>query len=711
MPTYLGAAQIVISQATLSPGVAGVPRDDGVTGQVVTLRNADNTNITVNKGGWRWRLYAPRSSTATLSSPTSPSCTFTPDVDGTYLVTLEVNEGLKASQKARSAIAVRSGAGFRYPAQGESLENTWTSFYTGNPNETGWWEDLDRILRSVQASIEGTLVTVDPEPGIPNSRQLAVGSGLSLTDNGAGSDIVIDTAFVAGTRRLDDNSPESENIISTRTNEPATHDNTKWGQVNLGSESGAGFGTAANFATVSGGRNNKATAVGATVGGGITNAATGQNSIVSGGVSNTASSAGAVVAGGDTNTASGSNAGIVAGISNTAGGPGAFIGGGASCGASAQYAAAVGGAGNIASGDAAFCGSGSSNNADGGASAVVAGRFNETTNTYAGVLCGESNNAGGESSAIAGGVSNTTSDIGSFIGGGNGNAIGLANGAIGAGTDNQVTADRGFVGAGDGNEAGGSDSAVAGGVGNSASVPSSFIGAGANNIVSGDRGAVCGGSTNLASGADSFVGSGDTNTAGGSYSSVPGGRSSSASNTDSHAWGRGATAGHDGAIVVKDGSAGTVSSSAANEITLYGSGNIRLMTNGGKTVHRLSSSSNVYGERLMGLRSTTDATAQTQTIATIPSGQDCTVTVILKGKQSGSANCKTFYYVATYTNNGGAVALTGAAHVNSTQATGLAAATVGVGISGTNLELQFQGIAATTIRWSWDVQVHYGGST
>ena len=55
------------------------------------------------------------------------------------------------------------------------------------------------------------------------------------------------------------------------------------------------------------------------------------------------------------------------------------------------------------------------------------------------------------------------------------------------------------------------------------------------------------------------------------------------------------------------------------------------------------------------------------------------------------------------------MAIVGSAHLNDVK--GAPAWSLAVGISGTNIQLQFTGAAATTIRWTWDFEVHYGGQT
>lgn len=647
---FLGQAKIVIDQATLPAGVAGVPRDDGVLGQVVTLRNADNTNISGTTGGWLWVLFKPRGSAATLSSPTSPTCSFTPDVDGTYRVELYVNEKQKPNQKARSAIAVRDGAGFRYPAQGESNENTWTSAYTLNPNETGWWEDIDKILRSGQAAIDGTHVTATAQPGLPNSRRLQVGAGLSLVDGGPGGDITINTAFTAGTKRLADVALQAENILSTRAVKASTRDNTKYGQVNLGSESVGGKGVKADYATI---------------GGGIDNLCSGSYATVSGGSGNTVSGLGSVICGGESNTVSGLRGAIVGGISNTV------------------------------SADRSFIGAGVSNQVTAVRGAIVAGESNTVSAQRGFIGAGSTNTVGNDNAVVVGGVSNSCSGVRGFIGAGHSNSLGaVQDSVIGGGGNNSTADDYTVVGGGSTNTATAIYAACLGG----------------HNCTAGGIASACGGgSANTASGDYSVAPGGSANTASGSYSSVLAGRSSTASASDAHALGYGAQAIHAGAVVIKDGAATTQASTAANELTLRFDGNVRVISSGGKFVRRLGTSTNNYSEQVQSQQTTTDGTAQTVNIASVPSGADCTVRGTLKGKQNGSANGRSLAFWATYTNNGGVVAIVGSAHVNDLK--GAPVWSLAVGVSGTNIQLQFTGAAATTIRWTWDFEVHHGGQT
>lgn len=414
----LGEASIIIDQATLAPGVAGKSRTDGVLSQVVTLRNADNTNITRRQ----WILLRPRASASVLTTPTSASCQFTPDVDGTYAILLLVNEGLASTQKQRIQIAVKSVGGFRYPAQGESNEANWTSTHTGQANETGWWEDIDAILRANQALIDGSLVSVNVEGDLPNSRQLTAGAGIDIADAGAGSTLTISVEpGYSGVSAELDVAGQPENLVAVRTFETSTHDATSPGQVNLGADGT----TNGDYATVLGGKTGEAGANYATV---------------VGGEANTASALHSTVVGGDTNEATGAASFIGGGETNTATGRSATVAGGLSCDATADYATVGGGNTNVASGAAGTVGGGSTNTAGGAYATIGGGQANTTSSEAATVAGGQANTAGGEGATVGGGGSNITSALKATIAGGQGNAASGAYSAILGGRDNVASA-------------------------------------------------------------------------------------------------------------------------------------------------------------------------------------------------------------------------------------------------------------------------------
>jgi len=579
---YLGQAQIVIDQATLGPGTAGVSRDDGVLAQVVTLRNSDNTNVTAAAGGWRWSMEVPRTSAATLSTPNSATCTFTPDVEGTYKIKLLVNEGIKSNQVATLLFAVRNSDGIRWVGQGEAAEANWLSSFTGATNTTGWWEDLVEAMKTIAAAAAAlstyTYATItDESANLPNSRRLAAGADVSLTDAGAGSTLTLGTTYLIGVRRTLDVAGQAENIRAVRTFNPPTVDAVDYGQVNLGSESAAGRGTTAIYAKVGGGLNNLAsgtystiaggrentasgdrafvgggggsgagnTASGTTscVVGGVSNSATGSNATVGGGSGNQASQNYAVVCGGLSNTASGSTSSVVAGNTNAASGIAAFIGNGSNNAASGIGAFIGNGSNHIASGDYCFVGAGQTCTVSATRGAVVAGFENNNAGHNATISGGYQNSivSGANYSSLAGGRENQigASGVYAFIGAGGGSGVGNTATAIHAvvvgGSNNDSTATHACVVGGNTNANAGDHALIGAGTNNdiSSAGDRGFIGAGNDNTVSGADAAAVAGTTNTASGARAFVGAGNLNTASGVESVVGGGESNTASGANS----------------------------------------------------------------------------------------------------------------------------------------------------------------------------------
>lgn len=169
-------------------GQPGRARDDLVIGQPVTCRNANN--VDVNR--WIWLLVdKPIGSAAVLSGTTSPTVSFTPDIPGSYLVRLVVNDGLIGEFDEKVA-AVRDDAGHRFPATGETLPAVnWP-----DNNGKGWGKDLEGIIReTVDAqSLAGTLVVGNKTLG--RDIELTMGdsvigeNGGSITFDGDG-DVVI----------------------------------------------------------------------------------------------------------------------------------------------------------------------------------------------------------------------------------------------------------------------------------------------------------------------------------------------------------------------------------------------------------------------------------------------------------------------------------------------------------------------------------------
>lgn len=140
-----GTARIIITQDGL-PGPAGISRDDLELAVSVLLSNESNTGVT----SWRWEFVdVPTGSAATLGSPHASTCAFTPDVEGSYLVQLTVNQGIRG-QVARSLCVVRDSNGLRIPAFEETDEANWD--IDGIPNTRGWLPDVEAWIQELASS-------------------------------------------------------------------------------------------------------------------------------------------------------------------------------------------------------------------------------------------------------------------------------------------------------------------------------------------------------------------------------------------------------------------------------------------------------------------------------------------------------------------------------------------------------------------------------
>jgi hypothetical protein len=137
---------------------------------------------------------------------------------------------------------------------------------------------------------------------------------------------------------------------------------------------------------------------------------------VSGGVNNVANGVSATVGGGQTNTSSAYASTVSGGLQNSASGSRAAIGGGQGNLACNTWSTVAGGLGNSASGYISFIGSGDCNTSSGARSAVGGGRTNTASGAYSFVGGGISSIASGGNSAVLGGRDVTIS--GNCSGGG-----------------------------------------------------------------------------------------------------------------------------------------------------------------------------------------------------------------------------------------------------------------------------------------------------
>lgn len=472
----LGTAKTIIEQAGLPLGTIGAPRRDIVIGVPVVIRNASDANVTSHR--WKF-IQKPNASTATIADPIAPTCVFTPDVVGTWIVELEINEGVPPNQKWRTIVAVEDPVtGWRFPSYKEEGEaNGWLSPNTGVPNKQGWADDLLHVLSDILNFVQPTTqsyVTVNNDTGaLPNSRRLVQSADLVISDGGAGNPITFSTAYLIGTRRTLDVGGSPENVRAVRSFEAPSVAAAGFGQVNLGSQDDAAKGTKGNYATIAGGFNNLANDIDSTVGGGRSNTAGGEGSVVCGGSSNTAGAEWSVICGGSANATSDTGAVVVGGNDNQA---------------NATYASVLGGQGNAAIGGMASVCGGTSNTGNGFGAIVGAGAGNSSGSDYAGILAGTGNTTAGEGSAVVCG---------------NGNQTFAQNAGVLCGSSNSAVNTCAAVLGGSSNLASGVDAAVVGGIGNTASGTRSLAGGGSSQATA--TGAIALGTQCLATHSGSMV--------------------------------------------------------------------------------------------------------------------------------------------------------------------------------------------------------------
>lgn len=149
-------ALILVNQATRPAGVAGTSRSDGVAAQLVTC-----TNNTV-EGSYLWTLtdVPIRSALVRGTIGVAASFTFTPDVKGTYVVSLRVNGSVATVDNDSTYLAIRSSGGktlaWRYQGAGETSEDN--ELYAGlgfpsNINVRGWATNEDVIFEAIETSV------------------------------------------------------------------------------------------------------------------------------------------------------------------------------------------------------------------------------------------------------------------------------------------------------------------------------------------------------------------------------------------------------------------------------------------------------------------------------------------------------------------------------------------------------------------------------
>jgi hypothetical protein len=154
---------------------------NGVTGSntdlpINTLVNLNNNNVG-DESSWAWTIEdKPTGSTASLTGATTTNPTFTPDVEGTYLIKLVVDAGLagEATDKVVAAVA-QLKSGLRIPAATETTEANSTR---------GWAETTNSLLRHHDDVEYSQIVYTGSAAGALTLGQLVYPSGVTTIKSG-----------------------------------------------------------------------------------------------------------------------------------------------------------------------------------------------------------------------------------------------------------------------------------------------------------------------------------------------------------------------------------------------------------------------------------------------------------------------------------------------------------------------------------------------
>jgi hypothetical protein len=178
-------ASITVNQVTRPAGTAGKSRNDLVTGQVVTCSN------TTVETSYFWTLtdVPIRSALVRGTTGTGPTFSFTPDVKGTYRVTLRVNNSTLAADNTVIFGAVLSFGsktlGWRYFAAEETREDNITRAGLGLPanvNTRGWATDSDLQFEEIEQGIWEVQNATITSPGLGADRLVKLDPTTGLLD-------------------------------------------------------------------------------------------------------------------------------------------------------------------------------------------------------------------------------------------------------------------------------------------------------------------------------------------------------------------------------------------------------------------------------------------------------------------------------------------------------------------------------------------------
>ena len=164
--------QITINQAGSPAGVPSVSREDIVIGVPVILTNNNNTGAIKHK--WEF-LSVPidefgNMSIANILTPNSPTASFVPDIIGTYIIQLTINDRMIGTAGA----AVPSVALGRFPGIRETNEF----------GVNGWGTTFSRLFSTLDAlPLPGVVAGGNLDGYYPNPNVIGITEGYGMGDN------------------------------------------------------------------------------------------------------------------------------------------------------------------------------------------------------------------------------------------------------------------------------------------------------------------------------------------------------------------------------------------------------------------------------------------------------------------------------------------------------------------------------------------------
>ena len=132
--------QIIINQAGKPSGTPGVSREDIAQGVPVILTNNDNVGATK----WRWSFISVPvnqfgiSSASIITGAATNTATFTPDIDGTYIIGLTINDRIIGTT---GVAIISAGLTTRFPGIKETNEF----------GESGWGTAMGSFMATVES--------------------------------------------------------------------------------------------------------------------------------------------------------------------------------------------------------------------------------------------------------------------------------------------------------------------------------------------------------------------------------------------------------------------------------------------------------------------------------------------------------------------------------------------------------------------------------